>query len=63
MKILSFDVGIVNLAYCIIEDSRIKHWEVITLENTPDHAKLYTNLIQNLDKRKHLLENIDVVLI
>ena len=62
MKILSFDVGIINLAYCIISDSKICHWEIIT---TPDHnnySKLYVNLITELDRRSHLLDT-DVVLI
>jgi hypothetical protein len=66
MKILSFDVGIVNLAYCIVESApveKILHWEVISLENTTDHAKLYTNLIKALDSREHLLDNIHTVLI
>jgi len=63
MKILSFDVGIVNLAYCIVEDYTILHWEVITLENNVDHNKLYIDLITNLDKRKEKLLNVDTVLI
>jgi hypothetical protein len=63
MKILSFDVGIKNLAYCIIEYPRIKHWEVINLENSPDHAKLYVDLIKSLDARKEILLNVDTVLI
>jgi hypothetical protein len=38
MKILSFDVGIVNLAYCIIDTSNINivKWEVIELTNCSD---------------------------
>ena len=78
MKILSFDVGIVNLAYCIIETDesinknnvsnknpvKILHWEVISLENIKDHAKLYINLISELDKRLPILINgINIVLI
>ena len=31
MKVLSFDVGIKNLAYCILEDTKILYWEVITV--------------------------------
>ena len=34
MKILSFDVGIVNLAYCIIEtvpEPKLLYWEIIEL--------------------------------
>ena len=35
MKILSFDVGIINLAYCIFDTTKCKilNWEVINLEN------------------------------
>jgi len=65
MKILSFDVGIINLAYCIFDtsNSKILHWEVISLENTKDHCKLHISLIRELDKRGHLTDDIDVVLI
>jgi hypothetical protein len=64
MRILSFDVGIINLAYCILDSTecKIQHWEIIT---TPDHnnySKLYTNLITELDRRKCLL-HVDIVLI
>jgi hypothetical protein len=64
MKILSFDVGIVNLAYCIFDTTsrKILHWEVITLENTTDHCKLHVNLILALDSRK-FLRDVDTVLI
>jgi hypothetical protein len=64
MKILSFDVGIVNLAYCIIEDFKIVKWEVISLVNNKDYQELYIDLINNLDSRKdYLLDDIDTVLI
>lgn len=65
MIILSFDVGIVNLAYCIFDSNlcKILHWEVITLENVKDHCRLHVNLIQSLDSRKHLTDHIDTVLI
>jgi hypothetical protein len=66
MKVLSFDVGIVNLAYCIFDTSscKINHWEVISLEsNVASFNKLYINLITELDKRVHLLNQIDIVLI
>ena len=73
MKILSFDVGIINLAYCIIEinpDPKILFWEIINNEISNFNAKissssvsdLYINLIKNLDQRKHLLD-VDIVLI
>ena len=77
MKILSFDVGIINLAYCIIEQlpdcfPKIIHWEIITInesgKNFTAHisssgvSELYINLIKQLDLRPHLL-NVDIVLI
>ena len=65
MKILSFDVGIVNLAYCIFDSDLLKiiKWEIISLENIKYNCKLHVNLITELDKRKQLTNHIDVVLI
>jgi hypothetical protein len=75
MRILSFDVGIVNLAYCIIESQptpKIVHWEVVELAKRGNTfsahiassgiAELYLTLITQLDTRKHLLD-VDIVLI
>lgn len=75
MKILSFDVGIVNLAYCIIEsepEPKILHWEIIELTKkgntfsahiaTSGIAELYLTLIKQLDQRPFLCET-DIVLI
>uniref|UniRef100_A0A6C0I9Q6 Mitochondrial resolvase Ydc2 catalytic domain-containing protein n=1 Tax=viral metagenome TaxID=1070528 RepID=A0A6C0I9Q6_9ZZZZ len=64
MKILSFDVGVVNLAYCIFDTSNCKilHWEVISLENHNDYNKIYINLIKQLDLRKHLLDVNQVII-
>jgi len=75
MKILSFDVGIVNLAYCIIEtepEPKIVHWEIIELTKKGNTfsahiassgiAELYLTLINQLDNRKFLLDT-DIVLI
>lgn len=64
MIILSFDVGIINLAYCIwdTDTCKIREWEVITLENCRDNSKVQINLIKSLDQRKSLL-NVDTVLI
>ncbi len=62
MKILSFDIGIVNLAYCVVDDDkRIHHWENIALcngteiENTMD-------LIRKMDERPDVLD-VDLVLL
>jgi hypothetical protein len=65
MRILSFDVGILNLAYCIFNTKllKIEYWEIIKLENLKDHGKLHVNLITELDKRNHLIDGIDTVLI
>jgi hypothetical protein len=64
MSILSFDVGIINLAYCIIDaSSLITHWEIITIEKTENYNKLYVSLIKALDERPHLLDSIENVII
>ena len=73
MKILSFDVGIINLAYCIFDNltKKIIHWEIINNEiggkfnakiSNSGVSDLYINLIKNLDQRPHLLD-VDIVLI
>ena len=73
MKILSFDVGIINLAYCIFDTElkKILHWEIINNEiggkfnariSSSGVSDLYLNLIKNLDKRPQLLD-VDLVLI
>jgi len=76
MKILSFDVGIVNLAYCIIETNengpKILYWEIIELSKkgstfsahiaSSGIAELYLVLINQLDQREHL-RDVDIVLI
>ena len=64
MKILSFDVGIINLAYCIFdsETCKLMYWEVITLSDSSNYSKLYINLIKELDKRSFMLD-VDQVLI
>lgn len=63
MKILSFDIGVVNMAYCILdsETKNISHWEVFSLcngteiENTKD-------LVRKLDERPFVLD-CDLVLL
>lgn len=62
MKILSFDVGIKNLAFCIInEEEKILNWENINLNEYGRKDKQIA-LICELDKRPFLLE-CDIVLI
>lgn len=65
MIILSFDVGIINLAYVVFDSvlKKILHWEVISLDTTNNYNDLYINLIKALDNRKHLVEGVDTVLI
>ena len=66
VKILSFDVGIINLAYCVFDTDlcKILFWEVINLENhNSSYNKLYINLINELDKRKQCLLDVNLVLI
>jgi hypothetical protein len=76
VKIVSFDVGIVNLAYCIVEKTnesiKILRWEIIALSEKGSTfsahiaksgiAELYLTLIHELDKRPWLLDT-DTVLI
>ena len=62
MKILSIDVGIINLAYCILNEEKvILHWEVITLCNGTVIENCY-DMIKQFNERKHLLD-IDTLLI
>lgn len=49
MKVVSWDVGIKNLAYCIIEKGNpytIHEWDVINLTNTPDIKCCYGQCIK-----------------
>lgn len=64
MKVLSFDIGIINMAYCIIEDTNrsIQHWEVFSLCNSSDIENC-KDLVRKLDDRPHILEDIGVVLL
>jgi len=64
MKVVSFDVGIINLAYCIFDSlsRKISYWEVVTLPESQNYSRLYINLINELDKRPFLLEG-DIVVI
>ena len=36
MKILSWDIGIKNLSYCLLENNTISDWDVINLDNEID---------------------------
>lgn len=64
MKILSFDIGIINMAYCIMEDTtkNILHWEVFSLCNSTEIENC-KDLVRKLDDRPHILEDIGIVLL
>jgi hypothetical protein len=67
MKILSFDVGIKNLGYCIIDENfKIFHWGIINIiENTKKKIEtdaLCELLWDNLDSKPELT-NVDKVVI
>ena len=75
MRILSWDIGMYNLSYCIIEtidnnkeNMRIIEWDVIDLTNNDDRLKknevlLYNNIPIKLSEYPNLLDNIDYVVI
>lgn len=72
MKVLSWDVGILNLAYCLIEygedDWKIKEWGIINLTNREEmkcsncgkNASCYTEINNNIVYycKKHLPKDI-----
>jgi hypothetical protein len=64
MKVLSFDIGIVNMAYCIIEDTtkEILHWEVFSLCNSTEIENC-KDLVIKLDQRPHILKDIGAILL
>lgn len=70
VKILSWDVGTINLAYCILEgnlgdvkSAKILDWDIISLETDSKHLhKLSQELFEKLDSMPTLVEN-DVVVI
>ena len=68
VKVLSFDVGIINLAYCIFDSLTLKivHWEIITLDNTAaNYSKLYICTDSPDDKFfedfRRNLKNIEII--
>jgi len=71
MALLSFDVGIINLAYCILikTDNEVKiiDWQTINIKNktNPSTADLQLSLIQYLDENmdKFIQYNINKVII
>ena len=70
MKILSWDIGIINLSYCILEknelDIKIIEWGIINLMETPEMKKNRNLLFENIPKKLHelpFLLNVDKVVI
>jgi hypothetical protein len=62
MKILSFDIGIINLAYCVLDsDKKIHHWRVIELCNRSEIENTM-DLIKKLDNHPEILD-VDMVLL
>lgn len=63
MRILSFDIGIVNMAYCVIEKEtkQIKYWEVFSLCNSTEIENC-KDLVRKMDERLHILEEVDLIL-
>lgn len=72
MKILSWDVGVYNLAYCILEIGEdrskiiIHNWDILNLGDSKlykkNRAKFYENIFLKLDNIESLLD-VDMVLI
>ena len=72
MKILSWDVGIINLSYCIIEvdveenTHKILYWGIINLIDNPDMKKNMNLVFENIPKKLHehpFLLDVDTVAI
>ena len=61
MKILSFDVGIKNLAYCITNNEVIEKWEVLDITANAKESNC-AKLVTILDTCEGLLD-CDLVLI
>jgi hypothetical protein len=60
--IASFDIGIKNLALCIIDkQENIHHWEVLDISGSTNHV-ICKRMVTQLDEIK-LLENIKTILI
>ena len=63
MKIVSFDVGIKNLSFCIVDEKeKIIKWENINLSDSPIRGDKQIALICELDNRPCLLD-ADIILI
>jgi hypothetical protein len=71
MKILSWDVGIYNLSYCILEknkddDIKIIGWDIINLVDNESMKKNINLLFENIPKKLYEIPellNVDIVII
>lgn len=73
MRILSWDVGIHHLSYCILDQDeetkkiKIKNWGIIDLVDEPSQKKNITLIFENIpkkfDEKPELLDGIDRVCI
>jgi len=61
MSILSFDVGMKNLAFCILKDTHIQEWNVSEIKHTTNQS-LCEAIVSHLDAWPQLLE-VETVLI
>ena len=72
MKVLSWDVGIYNLSYCILEKTddsdkiKILDWDIVNLVDNDEMKKNRTLIFENIPRKlqeKPQLLNVDVVVI
>lgn len=72
MKVLSWDVGIYNLSYCILEKNKenneikIIDWDIVNLVDNEEMKKNRTLLFENIPRKlyeKPQLLNVDLVVI
>jgi len=72
MKILSWDVGIYNLSYCILEKNqenneiKIIDWDIVNLVDNDEMKKNRNLIFENIPRKLHekpQLLNVDIVII
>ena len=72
MKILSWDIGIINLSYCILDfdiennEKKILEWGIINLIDSPEMKKDINLIFENIPKKlkeNDFLINVDYVVI
>jgi hypothetical protein len=64
MIVTSFDIGIVNMAYCTMDydTKKILHWEVFSLCNSSDIENC-KDLVRKMDQRAHILEKTNLFIL